>query len=183
MKRGTDAGGTLGGRTRPGRRPGELFVLELPHGALGRGRPAASPVAWLAALDRDPRPTTAETRRLAEHYAGRAVHRAGRWVVLLGDHTMHRAFRRLAEVDLAELACEPSRALLSRGELDALLGAGVPAAELQPLYDPAADCSALGAVRMREALETLAEADLAAVRFTGGDRLVSGVIAIPNPRA
>lgn len=171
-KRATSTGG------RSGRRPGELLALELPHGGLGRARPARSPAAWLHALDHDPRPPTAETRRLAEHYAGRAVKSGDRWVVLLGDHKPRRAFRRLREVELAAVACAPASAVITMPEAEALIADGVVPAQLQPLYDPAPDCTAVGAVRVREALEHLVDLDRAAVRFAAGT--VTGVIAIPN---
>lgn len=164
---------------RAHRRPGELFALELPHDA-DRVRPAKSPAAWLLALDRDPRPRSAEQRKLAEHYAGRAEKRGARWVVMLGDHRPRRAFRRLREVDLAEVACSPARSLLSATEAEALIAGGIAPAALQPLYDPNQDCSTLGVVAMREALEWLVERELAAVRFDKNTGRVSGVISIPN---
>lgn len=178
MTPGARAATQTGGSTRrPRRRPGELFALELPFGE-GRPRPARSPAAWLLALEREPKMPTPDTRRLAEHYARRAVRQGERWVVLLGDHTMRRAFRRLHDVDLAAVACSPACSLLSPREAEALIADGVAPVELQPLYDPAVDCSTLGVVRMREALERLVELGLAAVRIEAGR--MSGVISIPN---
>lgn len=119
-------------------------------------------------------------RALAEHYAGRAVRRGRRWVVVIGHHEQHRTFRKLEAVDLCALACAPGHALLDYAETSALLADGVPPVRLRPLADPASDCDD-GVELAREALLWLAGAGYAGISFSG-DR-VTGVVGIPNTHA